>query len=210
MSTEQDLKNFYNNKALTHIDALDCWKNRQQNNEMHEYIKDIEPMTVNFKTKGKTLVLGCSIGYQVWALKQLGFPTFGCDISKFAIDNAVSQGCIECNIKDLPYVDGEFENTIGTDVMEHIPYEWLEASIAQIKRVTKHAFTARIPYDWQETKWLFKLEDVFSEHMINQDEAWWSNQFRKYFTEQEWSEEIIIQTEDNKFWRYYYYRRKDV
>lgn len=202
IANEKKLYAFYDTVANTHVNGIECWETRVTENNLHIYINDIEPMAKYFKHRTKVLVLGCSIGYQVWALRQLGFDAYGCDISQWALDRAIVKNCIWCNINKMPYADGEFDNVIGTDIMEHIPMEWLDDSIREIKRVVKSKVLFRIPFDHTNVRWAFKIEKVLSEHMINQDEVWWSAQFKKYFL---CKETIWFQEEFPKFWRYYLY-----
>ena len=201
------LLRFYNHAVKTHIDGLDCWDTRVQTNELHIYCDDIKPMSNRFVPGSKVLVLGCSIGYQVYALKRLGFVAKGCDISEWAIERAITGDCICCNITDMPYEDEEFDVVLGTDIMEHIPIEWLDDALKEIKRVTKNKFLSRTPFDWQEPHWQFELGKVFSEHMINEDETFWSPRILKFFTG--WKETIWFQEEEPKFWRYYLYEKEE-
>jgi ubiquinone/menaquinone biosynthesis C-methylase UbiE len=202
---EEKLINFYNLEAKTHENGLLCWNARHKINDMEPYLEHMRPLSKYFNQGSKTLVAGCTIGYQVYALKELGFDAHGCDISQYAIDNAITTNCICCNITKTPYADKEFNNVLATDIMEHLPEEWLDDALKEIARITKDKFLARIPFDPKEQPWLYKIEDTLSEHMINQREEWWQERMGKYF--EGWKHTFWLHPGEPQVWRYYLYER---
>lgn len=128
-----------------------AWQSGAENNSrcaypMISYIEQHNP-------KWKMLEIGCGNGLTLMNLRQKGFEVHGIDITleglklhrplnKFNNQN-VSDYSIdltniyECPIWNTPFADDEFDLTYSSDVLEHIPSEYLEQSIQEIYRITK-------------------------------------------------------------------------
>lgn len=102
----------------------------------------------NFRVE-KTLDLGCAKGYLVEALRDLGVESFGCDISRFAIENAsesVSRYLRLGSLSDgLPYEDEEFDLVSALEILEHLAPDQISDALLEIKRVCKSVVYATIP-----------------------------------------------------------------
>jgi 2-polyprenyl-3-methyl-5-hydroxy-6-metoxy-1,4-benzoquinol methylase len=76
--------------------------------------------------RGKTaLDVGCAYGYTTRALSELGYETFGTDISAWGIKQAKKTGASEFLVCDaqtpLPFAASTFDLVTCFDVLEHLP-----------------------------------------------------------------------------------------
>ena len=192
----------YDGKCTTHTGALRLLKDGTG--------KENFLLTASHYLKyfvGKTiLVIGCSIGNEVWAYKENGFDPFGMDISKFAIDNAMPEVKDRCVVADIRYVTvGQCDNVAAFDVLEHIPDIELEQSLINCRKMTKKVFVARIPSYYNEKFFHYDVKDIKSEHMITESVEFWDKQITNVFKPTEWNKLIEKPTKDN-WWIYRYER----
>jgi len=88
-----------------------------------------------FNIKWKMLDLGCGNGITVKMLRERGFDVKGVDITLEAIKE--KEGFYEAPLWRLPFKDNEFDLTISTDVLEHLPTDLVNKAIEEIFRITK-------------------------------------------------------------------------
>lgn len=96
--------------------------------------------TESFK---KGLDVGCGHGFAVYEMTNRGYDVYGSDIA----DNTVSWkelGILDrCKIApahQMPYEDNEFDMVVCTDVMEHVPETYIDATFKEIVRVGSGRF----------------------------------------------------------------------
>ena len=92
--------------------------------------------------KGKrALDVGCAFGYTSTALKNLGYTTYGLDISRWGIRRAKTQSNGEfmvCNAQGtIPFVANSFDLVTCFDVLEHLicPEEALSSMLEVAKNI---------------------------------------------------------------------------
>lgn len=84
----------------------------------------------------KMLDMGCGNGTTVNSLREKGFNCYGLDLTIAGVKGD-KQYFVESNILNMPYPDDYFDLTFSTDMLEHLPTEWVEKAIREIFRVTK-------------------------------------------------------------------------
>jgi len=127
---------------------------------------------------------GCSRGYLVKALRLLHRQAWGCDISKYAIDNCdkdVEQFCFQCycdksNSEIIPF-NFNFDWCISKDVFEHISVEDLPEVVSLIGQRCQKMF-AVIPLGDGNT---FNVPAYNKDitHITAQTSDWWADIFVK-------------------------------
>jgi len=86
--------------------------------------------------KWKLLDIGCGDGTTVRGLRENGFECYGVDITLAGIkDN--KEWFYEAPAWKMPFRDNEFDFTFSTDMMEHIPVDFVDNAIGEIYRITK-------------------------------------------------------------------------
>lgn len=123
------------------------------------------------------LDFGSSKGFLVKAFRLLYRQAWGCDISKYAIDNCdkdVEQFCLHSNGKVIPF-NCRFDWCIAKDVFEHIPESELKYTLAEIGRFCDKLF-AIIPLGDGN---LFTIPDYNKDvtHVTAQPTLWWNEMF---------------------------------
>ena len=207
------IEKIYDEKCLTHTEALKLLKEGVGKENFlltaSNYLKYFVGNTI--------LVIGCSIGNEVWAYKENGFNSYGIDISKFAIDNAMPEIKNRCEVADIRHSFtthsfssknkqyGYFDNVTAFDVLEHIPDIELEQSLINCRKMTRKVFVARIPSHYDKPFFCYNIKEIKSEHMIEQSVEYWTTQLDKVFSPIEWNKLIEKPTKDN-WWIYRYER----
>lgn len=107
------------------------------------------------------LDVGCSHGYAVTKLWELGLQASGIDLSNVAIDIArqtrpdeMELRCVapfpgrnrscfqQGSVADLPWANRSFDLTMSSDVLEHVPPALTDFAVAEMSRVTRKVSTA--------------------------------------------------------------------
>lgn len=97
----------------------------------------------------RALDVGCAKGYLVEALRERGVEAFGCDVSRFAVENAAPGALGYVRLGDLgrglPYVDGEFDLVTALEVLEHLEPSEVPGALSELRRVCRGVVYATIP-----------------------------------------------------------------
>lgn len=76
------------------------------------------------KAKCKILDIGCGYGHFILLGGKMGYDTFGCDVSCYALAHAkklaVNAYLIRCDSQKLPFFDGSFDVITMFEVIEHL------------------------------------------------------------------------------------------
>jgi len=140
--------------------------------EKAERIKSAQFLRDTFNPKN-ALDIGCAKGFLVKALLQLGIDAYGCDISKFAINNyePEAKGRLKvCDIRDgLPYADNSFDLVCSFATLEHIEMEFLPKVASEIARVTRQRVFFDVPIS-----------------LINENRPWGDPSHRTYMPSSYW------------------------
>ena len=191
------LEDMYEGKYNAHVDALKIY-NEDIKNAKNVWLFDITKYK-NYLTKGTVMVVGCSIGYRVWALRFLGIEAYGMDVSEFAIENAVpeiKQFLKLGNIIDYQE-DRKYDNVIAFDILEHIPVDDLGKAIKNCERLTNKKFIAREPYYEEMPNFAYKRKEVVMEHMIEMPPEFWDDELNKSFLIKDWNMKTIEEGKTN-------------
>lgn len=84
----------------------------------------------------KVLDIGCGDCTTLMGLRDAGVDCTGVDISLAGVPDGV-HNVLEAPLWDMPFEDGQFDYTVSTDVLEHVPTELIPKAIEEIFRVTK-------------------------------------------------------------------------
>lgn len=187
----KNLVSFYN--SYKGIDATLKIFEESKGDILHESKKLRE-----YISPGNILFGGCGVGHHVWAFQSFKIDAHGFDISDIAIEKAVCKNCIQCNIIKTPYPDRMFDNVFMLDVIEHIPFEWLDTALSECKRLCQKNFVARIPHTIDSLVTRRSMEDmkntgIIYEHTIEETPEWWMSKFANFFNKEDgWAGSLIV------------------
>jgi len=105
---------------------------------------------------------------------------YGVDISEYAISAAPNEikpylYKIESE-KDIPLQNNEkYDYAIAKDVLEHIPYEYLDSVLLQLRKCAKKLFVA-VPLG-ENGKYVIPSYEQDETHHIRESIDWWENKF---------------------------------
>jgi SAM-dependent methyltransferase len=101
--------------------------------EVVQKILDLKPESV--------LEVGCGLGYVVKSLREAGIKhSWGIDVSKWAVEHAVTDGVSQGSLLSLPAVPFQWDLVFSLDLLEHIPVADLDKAISELQRVGKRNF----------------------------------------------------------------------
>jgi len=117
---ESYFRDMYNNKYALH-------------NPRYKFVK----LLGLIKKKGKLLDVGCAFGRVLAVGKEIGYKTYGCDVSRFAVKACRKNGLQArvCSIGELKYAKDSFDVVTVLDVIEHV--KDIEGGLAEIRRVCR-------------------------------------------------------------------------
>ncbi len=125
----------------------------------------------NIQQDCKILDFGCAKGFIVKAFRILGYESFGCDISEYAISNC------DPEVKDYVslYKDSEAlkfcDLIISKDVFEHIPYSLIQPLLAKLAGACNYMFVV-VPLG-KDNKYIAPEYELDVTHIIREDMSWW-------------------------------------
>jgi cyclopropane fatty-acyl-phospholipid synthase-like methyltransferase len=119
---------------------------------------------------------GCAKGYLVQAFRQLGFNSFGIDVSEYAINNALSTTknylrCLNLEFTSIPDEWKPIDYIIAKDVLEHLSYENLINQLKELRKLSSRIIVI-VPLGNGEKYFIDEYENDPS-HIIREDLAWW-------------------------------------
>ena len=115
------------------------------------------------------LDIGCGDGSTVYDLRERGFNCQGLDITLVGLNNG-KDGFKEESIWKTSYHDDHFDFTFSTDLLEHLPPEFADDSIAEIFRITRYKTFHSVA----------NFADVRAGrvlHLIHKPAKWWKAKF---------------------------------
>jgi len=133
-------------------------------------------LTVNLgiTTEDKVLDFGCALGYVVKAFRLLGISSWGYDISEYATSNAPPD--VEQFIcSDVSWMDRSYDWIICKDVLEHIPYDELDATLRGLRGYGANLFVV-VPLA-DGNKYNEPLYELDATHVIRENLEWWEDKF---------------------------------
>lgn len=129
------------------------------------------------KNMKSALDIGCGLGVLIDVLNDAGIDAHGVDIATNCLDKTIAQKYShkfhECNIWEMQF-DHTFDFGICTDVMEHIPIEYVQASVDTIAEYCKEVLfkIAHVP----SHPWLGKENPL---HLTVKPLEWWEDMLKK-------------------------------
>lgn len=133
--------------------------------------------TLGISEGAKILDFGCAKGFYVKAFRLLHRDAYGVDISEYAVGEAPRdiKPFVKC-INGAQDIEGFFDWIIAKDVMEHIRYEDIGATLAILKSLCRKMFCI-IPLG-DGKKYVVPIHDMEKSHIIREDMDWWNGLFR--------------------------------
>lgn len=93
--------------------------------------------------------IGCATGFVVEVLRELGIEAEGCDVSRFAVENASPGARGHVQLADLmtglPWPDRTFDLVSVLETLEHLPSDQVGQAIAEVVRVCRGFVYVTIP-----------------------------------------------------------------
>ena len=127
------------------------------------------------------LDFGCAKGFLVKAFKDLGYDSYGIDVSEYAIKNChpdVSDRCKLYTGKSISEAfDKRFNFVLSKDVFEHIPYEVIDKVLIDIRNHTDRLYTI-VPLG-TNGKYIIPSYENDVTHIIREPMDWWVEKIRK-------------------------------
>jgi len=119
------------------------------------------------------LVAGCGSGVGLRKLDEWGFDAYGCDISRACQKLAPDEKKFACcPLHKMPYKAKTFSTTICCDVLEHIPPDYVDLSLAELFRVTQHCMIISIG--------LVDSTIIHGMHLSVHPMQWWAGKLSRY------------------------------
>lgn len=123
--------------------------------------------------KGEIVLdFGCAFGYLVKAFRLLHRQAYGCDTSKYAMDN------IDPSVRDFCDLSSGYDRydyCIAKDVFEHIPKKQI---ISTLKKINSDRLFAVIPLG-SDGKYYAHANNFDKSHVICEDSNWWAYTIEK-------------------------------
>lgn len=134
---------------------------------------------LNIREGDLVLDYGCAKGFLVKAFRILDVNAYGCDISKYAIDNAEKEVASYCSLMrdgKVPY-DFNFDWVISKDVFEHLSKNQLEKTLSDLGEKSSCLF-AIVPLG-DGKKYVIPQYEADTTHVIRESRGWWESEFER-------------------------------
>lgn len=124
------------------------------------------------------LDVGCSTGWAVRRLGELGLRASGVDVASTAVKKGRAKGLDlhEGSATKLPFDDGAFELVLSTDCFEHLHPEDVAAAVSESVRVSSHWLAFKINPRRDHNRW-WRFVAGSPLHLTMQPMEWWVEQF---------------------------------
>lgn len=139
---------------------------------------------LDIKRTDRILDYGCSRGYLVKAMRLLHRLAYGTDISEYAIndcDNEVKDFLRILNPDGTIPFKAPFDFGISKDVLEHIPYKYIDFVFEQLSKHCKELFII-VPLG-EDGKYRILQYELDSTHVIRENDDWWAQKMSTFFTD---------------------------
>lgn len=152
----------------------------------HETLKKVQFLTRrgDFDKAKTALDIGCSFGFFVQGMRELGINAYGCDVSKEALEKApknLKKYLSEMDVKDLKFEDDAFELVTVFDLLEHLYVEEFMKAISEISRIASELIIISSPViGWRAEPWLTDLtyhDRNLQEHVSTYPWDFWVRRF---------------------------------
>ena len=136
--------------------------------------------TLHIGRDRKVLDFGCAKGFLVKAFRLLSREAYGVDVSRYCIDQThpdVKEYCKHSDGIDIPF-DHSFDWTIAKDVLEHVPYESIDAVVKKIISKTNNLFIV-VPLG-SDGKYVVPAYELDVTHHVREPIGWWANLLERH------------------------------
>ncbi len=145
----------------------DCWTDNYKRSQCAEPL--VQHVLKTMREKDSVLDIGCGDCTTVLGLRAAGVNCVGVDISLAGVPDGV-HSIYAAPVWDMPFEDDQFDYTVSTDVLEHVPTKKIQKAIEEIFRVTR-----------RKTFHVVALFDGIRHgvilHMTVKPIEWWIDQF---------------------------------
>lgn len=148
-----------------------------------QIIKEIEISSggQNLHREIKILDFGCAKGYLVQALRELGYDSYGIDVSEYAISQANVETRIYLEVSNnelqIPSYWPSFDWVIAKDVLEHIEYNSLPRILERLRSLANNILVV-VPLGDGKNYFIPDYE-LDKSHYIKEDLTWWEDILNK-------------------------------
>ena len=124
------------------------------------------------------LDIGCSTGWAVQRLGELGVTATGVDVAATAVRRGREKGLDlhEASATKLPFDDDSFDLVLSTDCFEHLHPEDVEQAVAEAVRVSRRWMAFKINPREDRNGW-WKMMAGSPLHLTTQPLDWWIQRF---------------------------------
>jgi ubiquinone/menaquinone biosynthesis C-methylase UbiE len=160
--------------------------------------KEIQFLAVNWK--GKVLDIACGTGKTISILSNLSHcDLYGCDISDFLIQKAISRGISEerlkiCDATKTGYQDNFFDYSYSIGSLEHFTNDGVDQFIAEAYRITAGNSFHMLPVSrsGRDEGWIKTLQSFH-----NNSTDWWMAKFKAvyktiYLLDSKWNDDLSV------------------
>lgn len=147
--------------------------------------------TLGIRPRQSVLDFGCAKGFVVKALRMLRRDAEGIDVSAYAIEQAdkdVAGYCHLVNDLNTWSLVRSFDHVIAKDVLEHVPYEMIEETVAALARMT-HSLMVVVPLG-RNGRYVIEAYERDVTHVIREEAHWWLALFERFFHDVSWRHHI--------------------
>lgn len=137
------------------------------------------------------LDFGCAKGYSVKAMRILHREAYGIDVSAYAIENVNADVAPYCAlVDDLEgwSVTHRYDHVIAKDVLEHVPYDDIDATLQSIARMTQSLLVI-VPLG-ENGKYIIPAYESDVTHQIRESAAWWCERLERVFAAVKWTHHV--------------------
>lgn len=146
---------------------------------------------VGIRPTHTVLDFGCAKGYCVKALRTLRREAYGIDVSPYAIEHAdadVSSYCTMVDDLDGWSVTHRYDHVIAKDVLEHVAYDEIDATLQAFARMTDSALVV-VPLG-ENGRYVIPAYEADVTHQIREDAAWWRERLSRCFASVKWTHHV--------------------
>jgi len=125
--------------------ALDIWGRSRATVSAGERAR-VDAVVSSIPRGTRTILdVGCADGLVANELVDAGFDVIGVDLVPELL-RFVRAPTVEASVASLPFENGSFDCVLASDVLEHLPSEMFEASLAEIDRVARRHVVINCPH----------------------------------------------------------------
>lgn len=122
------------------------------------------------------LDVGCAKGFLVKDFRDLGIEAEGIDVSRYAIENAVTPHVKVGNAKRLPYFYKSFDLAVSINTLHNLPRDECEAALGELEMVAGNKYVVLDAYRTPEEEKRIRDWNLTAQTILSVDE--WLEMFQ--------------------------------